>query len=857
MKMRFSSWKALIAVLLLTAPAVATTIIPAADPGELALDSTAVFLARAGASRAVMRPSFISTETELEVLSVVKGPLTVGEMIFTTVPGGEKDGVGWAVAGTPRFAEGRVYLFFADLGPGGSWRPRLLADSVLRRETEKDGTQILVPVKEAWELDRFSAGENATGLVPAPVVEARFLERLRLSLQQGRAGGWDWAPLLAESAKMWSALKAAPADCVFLTYSDSEIPIRWKKFDDGGSQGLWADSAGDESVAGGAFNEVSNAVARWMAVPSTNLDLKYEGPRDFTLTCTGDDNDAPRDPMVVFNDPCDDIDDLVNCGGTLAFGGPWFSGTHSFDGRVWYSATSWFVVVNNGIVPCISTPTYELMITHELGHGLGFGHTADSSSLMYETCCNEHNELDNTCTQYTYPEDVTLADDVTIPVVAHLDGVGGTPWRSDVAITNPDDVGTMMRLEYRPAEGEVVNVSRTFPPAGTLLLEDIVAEVFRAGDGRGPLKVIQMGPATERPVVVSRSFAERLFGNLGSGLPGDVLPATGSVSMPGLFHNDTFRSNISLTAGTSEDVTATFELFLGKDGQVGARRERVVSAGLQDQWSMQTLFPHQEFDGAPMTVRVTMEHPGIVNASLVDEVSTDAAVYLGKEPATSWIVPVVAHNPGEEGTFWSSTVSVWNASGAPNSLWLEYLPENTNNSGGGFPSPEIILEPFETLSLEDVVLELFHVSDGKGALRVEATDPVTVTSRVFTAAVDGGSIGHRVRSVHASDLSTSEVVLPGVRLVDGFRTNLGLMTGDSATEFKVDLKAGDGSLVVTTALTVNPRTLRQLSVERLFGSGFVTPDPVGSIVVRGNAGFLAYLTVVDGSSQDPIFVMPK
>jgi len=859
MKMRFLPLSALIAVLLLASPVVATTIIPAADPGELALDSTAVFLARAGSSRAVVRPGFISTETEFEVLSVVKGPLTVGEMVFTTVPGGVKDGVGWAVAGSPRFAEGQVYLFFADLGPDGRWRPRLLADSVLRRETEKDGTRVLVPVEESSQLRRLPNKRSAVDLAPAPVYEKPFLNRLVRSLDG--ESGWEWGPLLTQSGGTQLPLKAAPPGCAFITYADDDNPVRWRIFDDGWSLQLWADSIGDESLTGGAFNQVSNAVDRWMGVSSTSLNLDYAGAKTIPDFCTEDNEDAPPSgtDAVVFNDPCDDIADLEGCSGTLAFGGPWFLlSTHSFDGRLWHEATSWFVVVNNGVGNCISASTYELMITHELGHGLGFGHTADPDSLMYTDCCNQHNALDVACTQYVYPTEVSLPDDVTVSVVAHLDGVGGTPWRSDVAITNPGDVVAVLRLEYRPAEGELFFRDFTFAPAATRLFEDLVSDVFGAGDGRGPLKVIQMGPGTKRPVVASRTFAERPFGNFGSGIPGDVQPGKGSVSMPGLFHNEIFRSNISLTAGTDQAVTATFELFRGDGGMVGPTPERTVLAGLQNQWSLLDLFGRRVLDGEPMTVRVTLDQQGTVHASLVDNISTDAAVYLGKDPDTSWIVPVVAHNPGLEGTFWSSTVSIWNASGSPNSLFLEYLPEDTDNSDGGFPTPEINLGPYETLSLDDVVFEIFHVSDGKGALVVTASGPVTVTSRVFTAAAEGGSAGHRVRSVHASDLSSGEVVLPGVRLVDGFRTNLGLVTGDSATNFVIEVRAGDGSLEAITRLRVKPRTLRQLSVESLFGSEFPIPIlPVGSIVVRGDAGFLAYLTVVDGSSQDPIFVMPR
>ncbi|MCU0274797.1 MAG: hypothetical protein MUE34_16345, partial [Acidimicrobiales bacterium] len=61
----------------------------------------------------------------------------------------------------------------------------------------------------------------------------------------------------------------------------------------------------------------------------------------------------------------------------------------------------------------------------------------------------------------------------------------------------------------------------------------------------------------------------------------------------------------------------------------------------------------------------------------------------------------------------------------------------------------------------------------------------------------------------------------------------------------------------TKAISVPPRTMRQWSVDQLFGAAYVAPDPVGSLRVSGSGPFLAYLTVIDGSSQDPVFVMPR
>ena len=79
-------------------------------------------------------------------------------------------------------------------------------------------------------------------------------------------------------------------------------------------------------------------------------------------------------------------------------------------------------------------------------------------------------------------------------------------------------------------------------------MEDLVDSFFHAGDGRGPLEVEILYGGTSLPVVVSRAYVEGDFGNLGSGLPADVVPSTDVVSMPGLFHDNDFRANIAVTA---------------------------------------------------------------------------------------------------------------------------------------------------------------------------------------------------------------------------------------------------------------------------------------------------------------------
>jgi hypothetical protein len=899
--------------LLAVVPAAATTIVPAADPGELALDSEAVFLARAGVSRVVARPGYLATTTELEVVSVAKGSMSPGSVIESIVPGGVKDGIGWVVAGAPKLESGKVYLFFADRDPRGRWQPRLMADSVLRQAIAEDGSKVLVPLEEASHLSRVGSAGRDAPLVPGPVNEEEFIAALERRLD-GKPG-WDWAPLVRSGGSDLYA-KDAPAGCVFMTHDAGDgRPIRWRLFDSGGTQSMAADSNGDSSLSSGGFAQVQGALARWNGVTSTSVSVSYGGASASPPSSCTDDTDITAN-AVVFDDPCNEMADLTGCSGTLAFGGPSFysTTTYSWDSQQWHQAISWFVVVNNGAGNCLSLADYELMLTHEMGHGLGFGHVSDPNALMHANCCHPHNSLDISCTQYLYPTAASTPtptrtptrtatpsgptptptptpppgttptrtpapqptatptgatptptptpsdsrpSQVTVPVVIHGEGVEGTPWRSDVVVTNPNSSPQELRFIYVTSGKAAFSATKNLAGRATLLLEDLVADLFRAGDSRGPLGIEVLTPGSEAPVVVSRAYAENPFGNLGSGLPADVQPSTDVVSMPGLFHDEAFRSNIAVTADNGHDVWATFELFRGMDDLVGGGVQRLIGAGQQDQWSIQQLFKNQAREGVPMTVRVSLSHPGIVNASMIDNLSTDSAVFLGKVPAINWIVPVVAHIPGSDGTFWNSSVSLWNGSIWTSRIDLEYLPEKTDNSSGGIHASFIWLEPYETRTIEDVLLDLFNIDDGKGVLVVKSTQVITVTSRVFTGGPLGGTSGNGVRTVRAVELSSEDAVLPGVRMLDGFRTNVGVVTSDLGATFQFDLRDAGGTLLATAFRSVEPRSLRQLSMEKLFGKNVAAPDPVGSIVISGEADFLAYLTVIDGTSQDPVFVMPQ
>jgi hypothetical protein len=443
-------------------------------------------------------------------------------------------------------------------------------------------------------------------------------------------------------------------------------------------------------------------------------------------------------------------------------------------------------------------------------------------------------------------------------VGAHLEGGGGSLWRSDLFLTNVEGIPVDVQISYQPCCGDPLVRTYTLGAYWTLLFEDVVKGVFAAGDGRGPLRIETRTGGAAVPVVASRTFAETPFGNIGQGIPAVAHPRAGAFFLTGLRHDDDFRCNVAVTATTDGDVTATFLLFRGSDGRVQGSAQRVVTAGQQGQWSIAELFPGDSLPDVPMTVQVVLSSPGVTYASVVDNASSDAVTHIGAQTSRDWIVPAVARVSGAQGTFWYSDLAIANPGESHAMVDLEYLPEGRDNSGGGFHASTLLVPSSTTWTIEDVAHELFGVQDGKGVLRVRATQNIVVASRVYTSGPNGGAMGHGLQAVSPDVLRPDARVLSGVRTRGGFRTNVGVVTGEVPALVRFRLRAEDGVQVGETYKEVPARSMRQWSVSNMFGEDLLRkPDPAGSLVVDANADAFAYLVVVDGSSQDPVLFVPE
>jgi hypothetical protein len=151
--------------------------------------------------------------------------------------------------------------------------------------------------------------------------------------------------------------------------------------------------------------------------------------------------------VILFNDPYDDISDPSGCTGVLAIGGYWRSGTlgAAINNVHFYPALQLYVIFNNDM-ECFLDDADNLaeVAAHELGHGIGFGHSEAIDAIMRAYASGGRGprlgDDDRDGAHCHYPHDVSL-----------LSPSGGEQWEAGTIQTIEWDTSP----EAGPDPGEV------------------------------------------------------------------------------------------------------------------------------------------------------------------------------------------------------------------------------------------------------------------------------------------------------------------------------------------------------------------------------------------------------------------
>ena len=355
--------------------AAGTVLVPMSD-ADLVRTSA---LVATGAVRRIemreMRDGRILTEVTVALDRTIKGRPR-GRKVVVTVPGGMVGDRVVRIFGTPEFAQGEHVLLFLKRTHEGRLHTNALALGKYHLST--DGLAVRTePSRDARPIDRFVADLSA--------------------LAANDPGDEVASGRVAEE----STGSAVVDRYTFL----GNPPHRWF------TQPVTLKVANADATLGqaGSDNVIAQAFAAWTNVPSSSVELDNGGATTIAHNVAGNVCDGKN--TIEFNDPYSEVEDLTNCSGVLAVGG--FcggAGSVVVGGITFNKISEGDVTINNGFVDCFGATNLAEVMTHELGHVLGLGHSSQAN-----------------------PEPNPVLADATMFWIAHFDGRGAAVRQDDIA----------------------------------------------------------------------------------------------------------------------------------------------------------------------------------------------------------------------------------------------------------------------------------------------------------------------------------------------------------------------------------------------------------------------------------------
>lgn len=345
------------------APAAATTFVRMDGPQLAARSDVAVVATVASVATVALENGAVVTRVALTPEQVVMGTLPAGPLILDE-PGGRAGGRVERIFGAPRYRAGDRVLAFLQRTAGGTLRTTGMAMGKYDLAADGSATRRFEDVLLVEPDDAVAAAGSETA--------ARLADVL------GTLAG---KPVRAAPGRRALRRVPAPVAAPFTYLGD---PSRWFEADDGEAIRFFIDARGDADLGRDVgLSAALDATAAWSTIEGSSLRLEgdlLDAPASFA-GCDGVNR-------VVFDDPFDEIDDPVDCRGVLGIGGYCYADEHRTIGDVDYLRIRvGKAVIANGWGGCPQWTACNLgqIVTHELGHTVGLGHSPDETATMSGT----------------------------------------------------------------------------------------------------------------------------------------------------------------------------------------------------------------------------------------------------------------------------------------------------------------------------------------------------------------------------------------------------------------------------------------------------------------------------------------
>jgi len=336
--------------------AAATILVPMSDDDLVATSDVIAVGTVRDVRTVVIAGDRIVTRVTIGVERALKG----GEgspTLVVTEPGGAVGGRRVVVFGAPDYAVDEHVLVFLRLA--------------------RDGTL----VTNAMALGKYAVDAGAIVRRDVPRPDVRALDELVAGIAARAAGQRGAATDGRAGAAVSPAALEAVAPAFTFARAAGGLPARWFEADCGVPV-TFAAANTDDARPTESRSALASAMAAWSGVDGASIVIGAAPDTIPAPSITSGTFDGRN--VIEFNDPFDEVPDLVNCTGVLARGGFGGASDATFGLRETVSGATFGrifegdVVVNDGAAACLSGEAgLAEVLAHELGHTVGFGHSSE------------------------------------------------------------------------------------------------------------------------------------------------------------------------------------------------------------------------------------------------------------------------------------------------------------------------------------------------------------------------------------------------------------------------------------------------------------------------------------------------